>query len=199
MFLKKFHKIHRKTPVLELRFNNLPDLRTCNFIKKRLQRKCFPVNCAKFTTAPILYNICQQLVLDRVLYTPMIHRSSPLEVFLKKGFWKCTANLRRTTMLKCDLNKVALQFIEIAFWHGCSPVRLLHIFRTPFSKYTSAWLLLDRIRVVYSWIDWVQCWTAVNYILDTKFVCDNFEMVDLIPWQFVIDFIAPWYHVPITC
>ena len=39
-------------------------------------------------------------------------------------------------MLKCDLNKVAKQsnFIEIAFWHGCSPVNLLHIFRTPFNK-----------------------------------------------------------------
>ena len=23
-------------------------------------------------------------------------------------------------------------FIEIAFWHECSPVNLLHIFRTPF-------------------------------------------------------------------
>ena len=41
-------------------------------------------------------------------------------------------------MPKCDLNKVA----EIALWHGCSPVNLLHIFRTPFPKSTSGWLLL---------------------------------------------------------
>ena len=30
-----------------------------------------------------------------------------------------------------------------ALWHGCSPVNLLHIFRTPFLKNTSGWLLLS--------------------------------------------------------
>ena len=34
-------------------------------------------------------------------------------------------------------------FIEIALWHGCSRVNLLHIFRTPFLKNTSGWLLLN--------------------------------------------------------
>ena len=33
-------------------------------------------------------------------------------------------------------------FIEITLQHGCSPVNLLYIFRTPFSKNTSGWLLL---------------------------------------------------------
>ena len=33
-------------------------------------------------------------------------------------------------------------FIETALRHGCSPVNLLHIFRTPFPKNTSGWLLL---------------------------------------------------------
>ena len=42
-------------------------------------------------------------------------------------------------MPKCDFNKVALQ---ITLRHGCSPVNLLHIFRTPFPKNTSGWLLL---------------------------------------------------------
>ena len=32
-------------------------------------------------------------------------------------------------MPNCDFNKVAKQLR-----HGCSPVNLLHIFRTPFSK-----------------------------------------------------------------
>ena len=55
---------------------------------------------------------------------------------------RCFENMqqvyRRTPMLKCDFNKV----IEITFRHGCSPVNLLHIFRTPFSRITSWWLLL---------------------------------------------------------
>ena len=32
--------------------------------------------------------------------------------------------------------------IKITFRHGCSPVNLLHIFRTPFPRNTSGWLLL---------------------------------------------------------
>ena len=35
-------------------------------------------------------------------------------------------------MPRYDLNKVASNFIEITLQHGCSPVNLLHIFRTPF-------------------------------------------------------------------
>ena len=34
------------------------------------------------------------------------------------------------------------KFIEITLRHGCSPVNLLHIFRTPFIKNTFGWLLL---------------------------------------------------------
>ena len=34
-------------------------------------------------------------------------------------------------------------FIEIALRRGCSPVNLLHIFGTPFSRNTSGWLLLN--------------------------------------------------------
>ena len=45
-------------------------------------------------------------------------------------------------MLKCDFNKLQSNFIEIALRHGCSPVNLLHIFRTPFPRNTSWWLLL---------------------------------------------------------
>ena len=33
-------------------------------------------------------------------------------------------------------------FIKIALQHGCSPVNLLHIFRTPFPRNTFGWLLL---------------------------------------------------------
>ena len=41
-------------------------------------------------------------------------------------------------MPKCDFNKVAKQLR-----HGCSPVNLLHIFKTLFSKNTAQWLLLN--------------------------------------------------------
>ena len=35
--------------------------------------------------------------------------------------------------------------IEIAHQHGCSPVNILHIFRTPFSKNTSEGLFLEKL------------------------------------------------------
>ena len=38
--------------------------------------------------------------------------------------------------------KLLCDFIEITLRHGCSPVNLLHIFGTPFTKNTSGWLLL---------------------------------------------------------
>ena len=40
--------IHKKTPVLESIFNKIADFQACNFIKKWLQHRCFPVNIAKF-------------------------------------------------------------------------------------------------------------------------------------------------------
>ena len=46
-------------------------------------------------------------------------------------------------MPKCDFNTVVpKKIIDIALRHECSPVNLLHIFRTPFPKNTSGRLLL---------------------------------------------------------
>ena len=42
-------------------------LRTCNVIKKRFQRRCFPVKFAKFLRTSILKNICEQLLLLQFL------------------------------------------------------------------------------------------------------------------------------------
>ena len=39
--------------------------------------------------------------------------------------------------------KLLSYFTEITLRHGCSPVNLLHIFRTPFPENTSGWLLLQ--------------------------------------------------------
>ena len=41
--------------------------------------------------------------------------------------------------------KLLCNFIQITFRHGCSPVNLLHIFRTRFRKNTSGWLLLNLV------------------------------------------------------
>ena len=58
-------------------------------------------------------------------------RSSHPDVFLGKGVLKI-----------CSKFTGEHNFIEITLRHRCSPVNLLHIFRTPFPKYTSGWLFL---------------------------------------------------------
>ena len=55
----------------------------------------------------------------------------------EKVFWKYAANLQENAHTEVQSN-----FIEITLRHRCSVVNLQHIFRTPFPKNTSGWLLL---------------------------------------------------------
>ena len=67
--LKNFAIYTGKTPVLESSFNRLVGFKTCNFLKKRLQHRCFLVNIAKFLRTLILMTICEQLLLQFLLLT----------------------------------------------------------------------------------------------------------------------------------
>ena len=51
-----FLKFHRKKPVLVSLLNKVADLKVCNFIKKRLQHRRFPVKFRKCLRAPFLQN-----------------------------------------------------------------------------------------------------------------------------------------------
>ena len=59
---------------------------------------------------------------------------------------RCSKNMqqiyRRHPCRSAISIKFQSNFIEIALRHGCSPVNLLHIFRTPFLKNISGWLPL---------------------------------------------------------
>ena len=44
----KFRKFHRKIPVLESLFVKVAGPKDCNFIKTRLQHRCFPAKFARF-------------------------------------------------------------------------------------------------------------------------------------------------------
>ena len=65
---KNFAIFTRKHPsVLESPFNRLAGFKTCNFLEKELQQRCFPVNIAKFLKTLILMKICEQLPLQFLL------------------------------------------------------------------------------------------------------------------------------------
>ena len=70
-------------------------------------------------------------------------RSSRPEVFLRKGVLKiCSKFAGEHICRSAILIKLQNNFIETTLRKGCCPVNLLHIFKTPFLKNTSEWLLL---------------------------------------------------------
>ena len=80
----------------------------------------------------------------RVLNTPLRYRSSLPELFLGKGVLKICSKFTGEHPYRSAISiKLQRNFIEIALRHGCSPVNLVHIFRTPFPRNTSGWLLLE--------------------------------------------------------
>ena len=71
-------------------------------------------------------------------------RSSHPKVFLEKSVLEmCSKFTGKHACRSVTLIKLQINFIEITLWHGCSPVNLLHILRTPFTKNTSGRLLLS--------------------------------------------------------
>ena len=68
-------------------------------------------------------------------------------VFLGKAVLKlCTKFTGEHPCQNLISIKSQINFIEIALQHGSSSVKLLHIFRTPFLRNTSGWLLLTIIK-----------------------------------------------------
>ena len=72
-----------------------------------------------------------------------ILRSSHPKVFLGKGVLKICSKFTGKHSCRSAISvKLQSNFIETTLRHGCSPINLLHIFRTPFPKNTSEGLLL---------------------------------------------------------
>ena len=72
-------------------------------------------------------------------------RSSQPGVLVEKGVRKICSKFTIEHPCRSEiLIKLLCNFIEITLRHGCSSVNLRHIFRTPFLKNTSGWLLLKK-------------------------------------------------------
>ena len=69
------------------------------------------------------------------------NRSSSPEVLLGKDVLEiCSKCAREHPSRSVTSIKLLCSFIEIILRHGCSPVNLLHIFKTPFPTNTSGWV-----------------------------------------------------------
>ena len=109
-------------------------------------------------------------------------------------FWKYAAHLQENIHDKVRSQQSCFSnFIEIALWHGCSPVNLLHIFRTPFPRNTSGccfwshyiivwekksletswiakWGVRERLRIHICWLRCCFLWYH-GYIKIVRIIC----------------------------
>ena len=70
-------------------------------------------------------------------------RNSHPEVFLGKVLLKICSKFTGDHPCRSVISiKLLCSFTEITLRHWCSPVNVLHIFRTPFPRNKSGWLLL---------------------------------------------------------
>ena len=88
------------------------------------------------------------LSLNGLKFVLCIIRSSLSKTCLQKGALKIWSNFtgKHPRGKKISI-KLLCNFIKMTLPHGCSPVNLLHIFRTPFNKNTSGGMLLHNFRV----------------------------------------------------
>ena len=73
--LRNFAKFIGKHLCKSLFFNKVASLRPATSLKKRLWKRCFPVNFAKFLRTPFLQYASRRLLLtfERVLNTPLLN------------------------------------------------------------------------------------------------------------------------------
>ena len=92
------------------------------------------------------YEVCGYIILKFRKTSITRFRSSHPEVFLGKSVLKiCSKFIGEHPCRSAISIKLQSNFIEIALRHGCSPVSLLHIFRTRFSQNASRGLSLKVI------------------------------------------------------
>ena len=96
----------------------------------------------QFTQQEVSLHMKQVMSLNVKVILSLVRNSRP-EVFLGKGVLKICNTFTGEHPCRCAISAtLQSNFVEITLLHGCSPVNLLHIFRTTFPKNTSGRLLL---------------------------------------------------------
>ena len=89
---------------------------------------------ASFSLKPS-FHLSFSLLVKHFVKTWDNYRSSHPEMFPEKAVLKICSKFTGGHPCRSVISiKLQSNFIEITLWHGCSPVNLLHIFRTPFSR-----------------------------------------------------------------
>ena len=112
------------------------------------------------------------IIKKKSISTMLNLQKQPSRGVLKKGILKKCSKFAVEHPCQSVISvKLLCNFIEIALQHRCSPVNLLHIFRTPFSKNTSEQLLLNlKTRVVRKRGTWNK-WNMVSILVQCSSKC----------------------------
>ena len=121
----------------------------CNFEKVNFmkQRRLINFFCADKNVQPWKCILRSLRIYTEILYHTtkklLMFRCSHPEVLLVKGVLKICSKFNGENPCRSVISiNLRSNFIEITLQDVCSPLNLLHIFRTPFTKNTSERLLL---------------------------------------------------------
>ena len=117
-------------------------MRPATLLKTRHQHRCFPVNFSKLLRA---LNFDRFFICSAPQWNKTYYRSSRPDAFLEKGILKIWSKFTREHPSR---SSISIKLLEIALRQWYSPVNLLYIFRTPFPRNTSGWLLLYLARLI---------------------------------------------------
>ena len=110
-------------------------------------------------------------------------RSSHPEVFLRKEVLKICIKFTGEHPCQSAVSiNLQSNFIEIALWHGCSPVNLLHIFRTLFHwNRNSAWVFSCKFAAYFqnTAFSEEQLWTAASGLVFLSAILSDYIVLGL--------------------
>ena len=117
----------------EFIYNKLAGLKPCNFIKKRLWYRCFPVNFAKFLKTPILMNIFERIIVGYEAMKQYVH----INILMMISFLRDHVLFNVVVVMKaCSFTKQGLQ-------HRYFSVKIIKLSRIPFLQNTARCLVLS--------------------------------------------------------
>ena len=100
-----------------------------------------------------------------------MYKSSHPEVFVRKGALKICRKFTGEHPCRSVISIKLLCIITLR--HGCSPVNLRHIFRIPFYKNASGWLLLNVLILKSkgcSMDPWGTSYSIFDHVLKDEFI-----------------------------
>ena len=135
-------------------------LNPCNFIKKRLQHICFPVNIAKFLRTPILKNICDRLLLNLSSQSLLIIIYYKINQFNTRYDFQTFDEWKRTykELTYLQQSQICVKNLEICI-RGIYKLYKLFSENILAVNFFVLWILLTQI-IIYSENDCAKFWKA---------------------------------------